>query len=449
MKQYYTHYRALASLGVPIIVGQLGTIILGFADTLMIGRHSMPELAAAAFVNNMFVLVLLFSMGFSYGLTPIVGSLYGQGEKGKIGIMLKNSLAANLFLSVALMAVMALLYLNIGHLGQPEELLPLMKPYFLVNLVSIPFVACFNTFKQLADGTTDTKTAMWILLGGNLLNIIGNYLLIYGKCGLPEMGLLGAGLSTMLSRMLMAVAFVVIVFRSKRYRIYRQGFAAGQINRGDMRHLCGLGVPLGLQMGMEAAAFSLSSVIVGWIGTAALAAHQVMLTVSQFFYMVYYGMAAAVAIRVSYFAGQRDYEALNRSTVAGFHLILLIAFAVSVPVMLLRGAIGSWFTDSSEVCLMVSQVIIPLVVYQFGDGLQCTYANALRGISHVKPLMYVAFVAYFVISLPLGYLFGITFRWGLLGIWSAFPFGLTTAGVLYYYYYRRYLRRIVRGSEAA
>ena len=216
-----------------------------------------------------------------------------------------------------------------------------------------------------------------------------------------------------------------------------------------MRHLCGLGVPLGLQMGMEAAAFSLSSVIVGWIGTAALAAHQVMLTVSQFFYMVYYGMAAAVAIRVSYFAGQRDYGALNRSTVAGFHLILLIAFAVSVSVMLLRGAIGSWFTDSSEVCLMVSQVIIPLVVYQFGDGLQCTYANALRGISHVKPLMYVAFVAYFVISIPLGYLFGITFRWGLLGIWSAFPFGLTIAGMLYYYYYRRYLCRIVRSSGAA
>lgn len=301
----------------------------------------MPELAAAAFVNNMFVLVLLFSMGFSYGLTPIVGSLYGQDEKSKIGIMLKNSLAANLFLSVVLMAVMALLYLNIGHLGQPEELLPLMKPYFIVNLVSIPFVACFNTFKQLADGTTDTKTAMWILLGGNLLNIIGNYLLIYGKCGLPEMGLLGVGLSTMLSRILMAVTFVVIVFRSKRYRIYYQGFVTGKINRRDMRHLCGLGVPLGLQMGMEAAAFSLSSVIVGWIGTAALAAHQVMLTVSQFFYMVYYGMAAAVAIRVSYFAGQRDYEALNRSTVAGFHLILLIAFAVSVPVMLLRGDIGS------------------------------------------------------------------------------------------------------------
>ncbi|HEY9551403.1 MAG TPA: MATE family efflux transporter [Prevotella sp.] len=442
MKQYYSHYQALSSLGVPIIVGQIGTIVLGFADTLMIGRHSTAELAAAAFVNNMFILVLLFSLGFSYGLTPVVGSFFGRGDTGSIGRMVKNSLVANLLLAVALMAVMGVLYLNLHRLGQPAELLPLMRPYFLVNLVSIPFVACFNTLKQLADGITDTKTPMWLLLGGNLLNIGGNYVLIYGKCGLPEMGLFGAGLSTMVSRMVMAVVFVWVVFRSKNYEAYREGFVAGRTNQADLRRLCGLGFPLGLQMGMETAAFSLSSIMVGWIGTTALAAHQVMLTISQVFYMVYYGMAAAVAIRVSYFAGQRDYEALNRSAVAGFHLILLIALAVSVPVMVLRGTMGSWFTDSKEVCFMVSQVIIPLVVYQFGDGLQCTYANALRGISHVKPLMYVAFLAYFVISLPLGYFLGIAMEWGLLGIWSAFPFGLTTAGVLYYYYYRRQLARM-------
>ncbi|GAB6982984.1 MATE family efflux transporter [Prevotella dentasini] len=437
---------ALVALGVSIVVGQIGTIVLGFADTLMIGRHSTDELAAASFVNNMFVLVLIFGLGFSYGLTPIVGTLYGQGRRWRAGDMLRNALLANLALAVVLTGALLLLYLSLGRLGQPDELLPLMRPYFLVNLASLPFVACFNTFKQLSDGTTDTRTGMWILVGGNLLNIIGNYLLIYGKLGLPELGLLGAGVSTMLSRMVMALAFVAVFCLSDRYRPYRRGFMAGRFRREPLVHLCRLGFPLSLQMGMETAAFSLSSVMVGWIGTAALAAHQVMLTISQFFFMVYYGMAAAVAVRVSLFAGQRNYGAVGRSASVGFGLILAIALVVSVPVVIFRSSLGGIFTDSREVSLLVAEVITPLIVYQFGDGLQCAYSNALRGLSHVRPLMFVAFLAYFVVSLPLGYLFGIRLGYGLLGIWYAFPFGLTTAGVLYYWFFRKRLGELTDGQ---
>lgn len=442
LKPYQPHYKALAQLGIPIIIGQIGSIVLGFADTLMIGRHSTAELGAAAFVNNMFVLVLIFAMGFAYGLTPIVGSLYGREECGKIGAILKNSLVANTLLAMVLMGIMTVLYLNLGNLGQPEELLPLMRPYFIVNLISVPFVTWFNTFKQLSDGTTDTKTPMWILLGGNLLNIVGNYVLIYGKFGFPELGLYGAGLSTMFSRIVMAVAFCVVFFGTRRYRVYRQGFHSEPINSADISHLCKIGFPLSLQMGMEAAAFSLSSIMVGWIGTTALAAHQVMLTISQFFYMVYYGMGSAVAVCASYFTGQHDYTAVRRTASAGFHLILAIAVAVSVPVVIWRNSLGFIFTDSPQVCTLVAQVIIPLIIYQFGDGMQCTYGNALRGIAYVKPLMYTAFLAYFVISLPLGYLFGIKMGLGLLGIWFAFPFGLTTAGLLYYYYFHKRLKEV-------
>ena len=280
------------------------------------------------------------------------------------------------------------------------------------------------------------------LLGGNLLNIVGNYVLIYGKFGFPELGLYGAGLSTMFSRIVMAVAFCVVFFGTRRYRVYRQGFHSEPINSADISHLCKIGFPLSLQMGMEAAAFSLSSIMVGWIGTTALAAHQVMLTISQFFYMVYYGMGSAVAVRASYFTGQHDYTAVRRTASAGFHLILAIAVAVSVPVVIWRNSLGFIFTDSPQVCTLVAQVILPLIIYQFGDGMQCTYGNALRGIAYVKPLMYTAFLAYFVISLPLGYLFGIKMGLGLLGIWFAFPFGLTTAGLLYYYYFHKRLKEV-------
>ena len=225
--QYTHHYKALFTLGIPIVIGQIGVIILGFADTLMIGHHSTNELAAASFVNNMFTLAIIFATGFSYGLTPIVGSLFGRGETHIVGRMLKNSLFANTLLAILLTAIMGVLYLNIHRLGQPEELLPLMRPYFIVLLISLIFVLLFNGFKQFADGITDTRVSMWILLAGNVMNIIGNYILIYGKLGMPEMGLLGAGISTLASRIMMVIVFALIFFCTKRYHIYKEGFTRG------------------------------------------------------------------------------------------------------------------------------------------------------------------------------------------------------------------------------
>ena len=437
--KYAAQYPHLVRLGVPITVGQLGTIVLGFADTLMIGHHSLQELAAASFVTNMFTLALLFGLGFSYGLTPIIGRLYGQGKAHEIGVALKTGLAAGAVLTLALITVMSLLLLNLSNLGQPEELLSLMRPYFIVNLVSIPFVIGFNTFKQFFDGISRTQVPMVVMLTGNLLNIIGNYLLIYGKLGMPDWGLFGAGVSTMLSRLFMCLVLVVLFFR--RRTAYRTGFMQAKVGREDFVYQNKQGWPLALQMGMETAAFSLSSIMVGWIGTTALAAHQVMLTISQLGYMLYYGMAAAVAIRVSNYHGRQDYACADTTASAGFQLILLLGVAISVPVFAFRHVIGSLFTDSGDVISMVSMTIIPFVVYQFGDGMQSNYANALRGLSNVKPLVYVAFLSYFVITLPLGYFLGIYLDAGLVGIWSAFPFGLTVAGVLYWLCFRRTLRK--------
>ena len=298
----------------------------------------------------------------------------------------------------------------------------------------------FNAFKQFADGITDTQTPMWLLIGGNALNILGNWMLIYGHLGFPEMGLLGAGIATLSSRIIILLVFIGIFLVSKRYHIYRAGFLQGKLNKPDFLQLNKLGWPVALQMGMETASFSLATIMVGWLGAMALAAHQVMLTIGQLGYMMYYGMAAAVAVRVSNFHGQRDTEGVRHSSSAGFHLILLMAVMVSIPLLLLRHQIGGWFTDNAEVTLMVASLIIPFIIYQFGDGLQCTYSNALRGIADVKPVMYIAFIAYFIISLPAGYLFGFVFEWGLTGIWLSFPFGLTSAGLMFYFRFRKQIK---------
>ncbi len=435
-------YKTLLSLGIPIVIGQIGVIVLGFVDTLMIGHHSTNELAAASFVNNMFNLAIIFCTGFSYGLTPIVGSLFGQQKCNAVGQILKNSLAANTLLAILVCSIMYILYSNLHRLGQPEELLPFIRPYFIVLLISLPFILWFNAFKQFTDGITDTKTSMWILLGGNVFNIIGNYILIYGKVGFPELGLLGAGISTLASRILMAAVYWVLFLYSKRYQTFRQGFTKGKINKQDFRLLNKLGWPIAGQMGMETASFSLSAIMVGWLGSAELATYQIMTAVSQVCFMVYYGMGAAVSVRISNFFGQKDMENIRRISHIGFHIILIMGVCTCIPIYLLRHDIGGWFTDNATVSAMVVQTIIPFLLYQFGDGLQINFANALRGISDVRFMMVYAFIAYFIISLPLSYFFGFICNWGIVGIWMAFPFGLTSAGIMYYLRFKYKLKQL-------
>ena len=427
---YKGHYKALFYLGLPIVIGQMGVIVLGFADTLMVGHHSTAELAAASFTNNLFTLCIIFSTGFSYGLTPVVGEFYGNRRFMEAGQALRSSLLANVLVALLLTLIMTVVYFCVEYMGQPEELIPLIKPYFLILLASLVFVMLFNGFKQFTDGITQTQTAMWVLLGGNALNIIGNYILIYGKFGFPELGLLGAGISTLFSRIVMVIVFALVVFRSRRFLRYKAGFFRLGWSKQMFRRLNGLGWPVAFQMGMETASFSLSAIMIGWLGTIALASHQVMLAISQFTFMMYYGMGAAVAVRVSNFKGQNDIINVRRSAYAGFHLMMTLGVVLSLIVFLCRNYLGGWFTDSQEVAAMVTSLIFPFLVYQFGDGLQITFANALRGISDVKLMMIIAFVAYFIISLPVGCFCGFVMGWGVVGVWMAFPFGLTSAGLM-------------------
>ena len=440
MNFYPKHYKSLLSIGIPIMIGQMGMIILGFADTMMVGHHSTTELGAASFVNNIINLVIITGTGFSYGLTPVVGGLFGRKELQEAGQALRCSVLANTLAGIVMMLALAILFFNLGNIGQPDELLPLMRPYYLVLFASIPIVMLFNAFKQFTDSITETRTSMWILLSGNLLNIIGNYLFIYGKAGFPEMGVLGAGVSTLVSRIVMVAVFIAVFAWRKKFKSYREGFLRLGWSKELTKRLTTLGTPIALEMGMETASFSLSIIMVGWLGTIALASHQVMITISQFTFMVYYGLGAAVAVRTSYFNGQHDYINTEHTVIAGLHVMVALEIIQGGIIFLLRNHIGGWFTDSAEVSAAVLTLMVPFFIYQFGDGLQINYANALRGIADVKPLMIIAFVAFFVISLPVGYLCGFILNFGLVGVWMAFPFGLTSAGIMMWWRFRQQMR---------
>ncbi|MBQ4228512.1 MAG: MATE family efflux transporter [Bacteroidaceae bacterium] len=420
------------------MLGQLSTIMMGLADTLMVGHYGTKELAAAGFVNNTLSLLLVAGMGFSYGLTPVVGALFGEGRLHDIAGKLRNGLFACSVVGLLLTLLAGLILAGLPWLGQPEELLPLMRPYLLILLLSLLPQMLFNAYKQFSDGVQDTSMPMWIMVASNVFNLIGNWLLIFGHCGLPEMGLLGAGIATLLSRLLQLALMAGAFHFTKRYDIYREDFPKSMLTKADQRELHRLGWPVALQMGMEAASFSISATYAGWLGTNELAAHQVVITISHFFFMLYYGLSAAVAVRVSYYRGAGELEQTRKVAASGVHLCWFIALLQGIPLFLLRHKVGFLFTPSTEVAAFVALIIIPFLIFQFGDALQSTYANALRGMARVKAMVWIAFVAYILISLPLGYIFGFVCGWGLLGIWLAFPFGLTTAGLLYY---REFVKR--------
>ena len=441
LQKYREDYSATIKIGVPIVLGQLGIVVVGLVDNIMVGHFSTSDLAAASFVNSVFNIPILFGMGFSYGLTPLVGQFFGRGDKFRVGGLLRNSLLANFMIGLFLSVAMGIMYLNVHRMGQPEELLPLIRPYFLLQLTSLVFVMMFNSFKQFADGITDTKTSMWIMLSANLLNIIGNSLLIYGVWGLPALGLTGAGISTLASRVFMFVAFAILFFRKQSYRRYLVGYHRTTYNTGDLKVLNRMGMMVGLQMGMETALFSISGVMIGWLGTVPLAAHQVVASISTLGFMVYYGVGSAVSIRVSNFFGRGDIAGVRRATLAGAHLLGLLAILVSVFFLLVREHIGWLYTSSEDVVNLVAVLMVILVFYQFGDSLQIIFANALRGVADVTSMAVISFIGYFVIALPVSYICGFVLDWGIEGIWLGYPVGLTLTGGMmcwrFYYFLRK------------
>ena len=434
---YLTHYKALAQLALPIMVGQLGMLLVGFADTIMIGHHSTQELAAASFVNNLLTLAIVTGIGFSLGLTPVVGALQGQKRHAEAGLALKSSLVANTLVALGLIAAAMVLYLFLDRLGQPEELLPIIRPYYLIVTLAMLPVMWFNSGRQFTDGIAKPQYGMWILLAGNGLNILGNWLLINGIGPFPELGLNGAGISTIFARSCMALTYLFLIGRGRRFQRYRVGLFRHRGMRPMVKRLFHLGTPMAMQSGMECASFSLCAILVGWIGTLALASHQIMCIISQFNFMIYLGLGTAVSIRTSHFYGQGRINEVRQMAASGFRLMLLLEGVLSALLFTVHDVMGGWFTDNTEVTAMVSSLFVVFVAYQFGDGMQINYANALRGITDVKALALIAFVAYFLISLPASYLFAFPLDMGLVGVWLGFPFGLTSAGVMLWWRFQR------------
>lgn len=430
IKNYKQHYKSLIILGIPIIVGQLGAIVTGLADTVMVGQHSTEELASASFVNNVINAFIILGTGFSYNLTPLIGENLAKNKHIAIGGWLKNSLVANFTTTILIVTVLLAMYFNLDLLSQPEELMPLIRPYYLITLSSVIFVMMANSFRQFVEGIDNPAVSMWVLLIGNLLNIIGNYILIYGKFGAPELGLFGAGISTLVSRIIILLLFIVVFVRRTAYAPYRKGIAAIRINRHSWKQLNIIGWPIGLQQGLEAGTFCVTAIMIGWLGSLALAAHQIAITISLISFTIYLGLGSAVAIRTSYFKGANDWFMVRKITIAGIHIALAIVFLVCFTLFVTKDFLGFFFTDDVAVNDVVKTLLPILMIYQIGDSIQIVLTNSLRGLADVKVIMWISFLAYFIIAIPCGYACGFIFNWGISGVWLAYPIGFACSVTL-------------------
>lgn len=440
MTSLRAHYKATLRVGWPIAVGQVGTIMVGFADTLMVGHYSTPSLAAASFVNSVFNLFLFLAMGFSYGLTPLAGRLLGQGEHRRAGALLRQALVANALYGALIMAGLLTVYALIDHMGQDAALLPLIRPYFLIVTASMPFVILFNLLRQFTDAATDTATAMWILLTSNVVNIVGNWLLIGGIGPLPEMGLNGAGVSTLIARAYCAAALACVLLRARRYRRALLGLKAARTVRAEVRRIGRVSLPISLQMGMETGSFTLSCIMVGWLGAVQLAGYQVIMTISQLGFLCFYSFGASTSICIARYAGQDNWLQVRRAARAGRDVLLVLCALTCITFLTLGPWLVNAFTPDAAVRRVGYALLLPLAFYQLGDAMQIGYANCLRGTSHVRSVAWIAGFSYLGVSIPLAYLLGIALPWGEQGIFVGLGLGLFTAALLYYLQFRRVMR---------
>ncbi len=430
--RYLPYYKRNLKLALPIVLAQLGQVVVQQADIMMVGHLGATELAAIAFSNAIFIFGLVFTMGFSLGLTPAVGHISDKTDYKILAKLLTNAYFIN---SVISLITMGLLYFSsffFEQMGQDMEVVALAKPYFYATVISLLPLSFFITNKQFAEGLGDTKNAMYITLFSNVLNIVLNYLLIFGKLGFPELGMLGAGVATLISRVLMAIGFLAIFKRRERFRPISSFISFSYFDLRKIRELFRLGFPISVQMLLEVAAFAFSGIMAGWLGVVPQASHQIVLGIVTITFMLAVGVGSATTIRVAHYFAQKDWRNLIMAATASSHIIITFMGCSGLCFFLFRNTLPAFYTTDADVISLSGTLLVTAALFQLFDGLQVVMLSILRGLGDVTHAMWCAFIAYLLVNLPISYLLSFTFGLGTIGLWFGFIVGLGVAGVLFY-----------------
>ena len=441
VQRYFPFYKRNLTLAFPIIISQLGQVTVSIVDTFMVGILGTVELAAVAFASSIYSLIFIFGLGFSLGQTPHVGKAFGKKQWWKIGVIFQNSLLINITLGILLTVVMFFATPLLYHLNQPISVVNVGMPYFNWLLASTVPVLIFFSCRQFAEGVGNTKIAMWVTISGNIINIFLNYMLIFGKFGFPALGVEGAGISTFIVRSLMALAFVVLIFRNSALKRFTQFFTIKKIHIKAIITLIKTGFPISGQLVVEVLAFSLSAIMIGWINEVNLAAHQIVLQLASATFMVGLGVGAASTILVSQQFGSKRYNATRITALTSLHLVTIFNTLTAVAFIVLRYKIPSWFSSDSDVIYVAAQLMIIAGIFQLFDGWQMVGLATLRGLADVTFAMFIAITSYLIISLPVGYFLGFTCNYGSAGVWTGLCIGLIIAAIAYRLRFISFMKR--------
>ena len=455
MSKYTPYYKRILALAMPVVLAQAGQLTTQFADTAMVGNFGGEDpipLAAVSLGSSLFLLIYLAALGLALSITPLVGEQYAKGESREVGYLFQNGALYCMLIGIVATVVAVALRPFISVLGELmsapgqsiEAVAEMALPYYDMLVWSIIPLMCFLAVKQFLEGIGNTKTAMWITLAGNVLNIVLNYIFIFGKCGFEAMGAEGAGLATLLSRLMQMVAIVLYALLSRRLRVYREFFSRAAIKVRYMLSFLKVGYPISFQMIMESAAFILTSILALSFGEAAAGSMQVAFSIANIAWMITVALGSASTILVSHVVGANQREELRPMVNATYHLGIGWATIMAIVFLVFRVPMASLFTDNTEVIALTSQLMILISVYQFSDAIQGLSISMLRGLQDVKIVMPIVLCSYVVLNIPIGCYLAFGAGMECQGLVIGLIVGLTAAALFTSLRIRYDVKRIAR-----
>lgn len=437
------------SIAYPVMLGQLGHVLVGLADNIMVGQLGAAPLAAVSLGNSLVFIALSLGIGFSFAITPLIAEADGAGdiETGKSyfhhGIIMCSINGIFLFLLLLLAKPI------LNYLDQPSEVVALAIPYLEIVAFSMIPLMIFQAYKQFADGLSETKYAMYATLIANVVNVVFNYLLIYGVWIFPRLEVNGAATGTLISRFFMLWFVWEILRRKKKFKPYFIWSKKELLRMDIFKRLFELGFPTALQMLFEVAIFAATVFLAGTLGTNPQAANQIALNLASMTFMVAVGLGVTATIRVGNQKGKSNFKDLRRIAFSTFLLVFLIEAVFAVGFILMKDWLPTLYIDNAAVVLLAAQLLIVAALFQLSDGLQVVILGALRGLQDVKFPTLICFIAYWMIGFPVSYFLGKEEVMGSMGIWFGLLAGLTASALMLYIRFNYLSKKLLQKAAVA
>ncbi|MEM9647973.1 MAG: MATE family efflux transporter [Bacteroidota bacterium] len=452
LSNYTREFAYNLRLAYPVILGMLGHTFVAFADNIMVGQLGTAELAAVSLGNSFVFIAMSLGIGFSTAITPLVAEADGAGDQAAGKRALKHGLVLCTLLGLSLFGIILLCKPMLNYMQQPAEVVELAIPYLELVAFSLVPLIIFQAFKQFSEGLSQTKYPMYATVLANVVNIVINYLLIFGSFGFPKLGIVGAAIGTLASRFIMVGYIWFLLKRKEKFQSYVTGFNFKVIEKKVINKIISLGFPSALQMFFEVAIFTAAIWLSGVLGKNAQAANQIALNLSSMTFMVGMGLSVAAMVRVGNQKGLQNFSELRRIAQSIFFLTLNLDVVFAALFLLGRYWLPTIYLDvddvanqmdNTEVIVIAAKLLLVAAFFQISDGIQVVVLGALRGLQDVKIPTVITFIAYWLIGFPVSYYFGLHTEYKSSGIWMGLLLGLTASAVMLYIRFNYLTKKLI------